>query len=459
MTFRIGECSSCGATYKLPASFAADQARCKNCGGVVQIGKAGASAPLKPAPPVPATRPAGATAVRAPAQPPAKKKHEGPSMKERLLAQRQAAGATHGAAAKPSPPVDRTHGAKSVKSTTYTPAAKGTSKAASPRAGTAIAAAAPVEPGPGASPQAKPAGSRTRSSRRGASEASEDGGRAGGRRHAPKKKEPPILGFIAAVVLLVGISGGAYWYLTQEPGPDAAAAPETKVAMAADATQDSPSGSSGEGASSVEDVTSGAEDGADGGQAPIAAAADEAAAAAKPKPVKAPPGDPASVDLSLIPQYGPIAGCSPARFAELEELAATMVDPEAGAAGNRAKLALLESGKEAFPVIFNALKAQDLTSEDGFRNADACQRALQELCNGRNFGWKYESQEPDTFHYFDKKVIVSWSKAWEQAKDNDGAWAKLAKLDQVEGAAPAAEETKKAADEATEDALDKLDDL
>jgi hypothetical protein len=82
---------------------------------------------------------------------------------------------------------------------------------------------------------------------------------------------------------------------------------------------------------------------------------------------------------------------------------------------------------------------------------------LTELCNGNNFGWKYPSQEPEEFHYFDKKVIVAWSKAWEQAKDDDGAWAKLAKLDNQD-APPGKAESKKI-DEATEDALDKLDDL
>ena len=68
---------------------------------------------------------------------------------------------------------------------------------------------------------------------------------------------------------------------------------------------------------------------------------------------------------------------------------------------------------------------------------------------------KYPSQEPEKFHYFDKKVILSWSKAWDQAKDNDGAWAKLAKLDKVDKA----EEPEEEMDGETEDALDALDDL
>ncbi len=39
MSYRIGTCSSCGASFKVPASFAADRARCKTCSGVVEIGE------------------------------------------------------------------------------------------------------------------------------------------------------------------------------------------------------------------------------------------------------------------------------------------------------------------------------------------------------------------------------------------------------------------------------------
>ena len=37
MSHRIGECSACGAVFKLPASFAHDQARCTKCGGVTEF--------------------------------------------------------------------------------------------------------------------------------------------------------------------------------------------------------------------------------------------------------------------------------------------------------------------------------------------------------------------------------------------------------------------------------------
>ena len=446
MTFRIGECSSCGASYKLPASFTADRAKCKNCGGVVEIGQAGAPGPSKgAAPPIPAQKPAGAAAAAS--QP--KKKREGPSMKERLLAQRQAEQAKQAAAA---PKVTSRAASKT------TP--KGATKAAAPAAGKA---------GTSGSRRSRPAGSRSRSSRRaGDDEDQEDGGgRAGRRRHAPPKKKLPVLGFVVAVVLLIAVGGGSWWFLNKETATTDksdevnAAGSGAEVASTDGGTTPDGDGGAGDGTEEPGELT---DDTTGSGDADISIAdgnamiGDEGETEAAPKPIKkeAPAGDPDSVDLTAIADFGPIAGCGASRFAELQELAATMVDPMAGAASTRAVKSLVESGKEAFPVVFNALKAQDLTTEDGFRNADLAQRTLMDICNGSNFGWKYPSQEPDTFHYFDKKVIVSWSKAWDQAKDNDGAWAKLAKLDKID--APETP-TKEVVDDATEDALDSLDGL
>jgi hypothetical protein len=423
MTFRIGECSSCGASYKLPESFTASRAKCKKCGGVVEIGKTGGQAPASSAPPVPARKPGKAAASGR--QP--KQKREGPTMKERLLAQRREEEAKQKASAGSAP---------------------SKTKASSVKAAAPAAAKADTK----GSGRSRPSGGRTRSSRRNRDEqGGEDG--AGRRRQAPQKKQPPILAFSAAMVLLLGIGGGSYWFLNK--GDDA-----TEEAELAKTSADDGLEVLGSNILSAADTVLGQASATEGGDATDASDNDpepiEAEVKAeKPKKKPARAGDPDSVDLTAIADFGPIAGCGEERFAELQELAATMVDPMAGAAGNRAKRTLLEAGKESFPVIYNALKAQDLTDDDGFRNADVCQKALEELCNGNNFGWKYPSQEPDKFHYFDKKVIVSWSKAWDKAKDNDGAWAKLAKLDKVDTPA----ETEEVIDDETEDALDALDDF
>jgi len=75
MDYRTGKCSQCGAEYKIPASFAHNQARCKECGGVVHIGAKGsrrAKTAGAPAPgPALASPPAPRPKVEAPSPAPA----------------------------------------------------------------------------------------------------------------------------------------------------------------------------------------------------------------------------------------------------------------------------------------------------------------------------------------------------------------------------------------------------
>lgn len=442
MSFRIGQCSSCGASYKLPASFEADQARCKNCGGVVQIGKAGEPAPSAAAPPVPAKKPAAA------ATPKPKPKRSGPSMKERLIAERKAAEA----AEKKSPAAPKRAAGKAsaapVKAATAKRVASPAKSAATPKTGAA-----------------KRSASGSRRSARGKSDESADSGssRSGRRRAAPEKKKSPM-GAIIGVVALLAIGGGAFFFMNQDSGTD----PDEVNAAGENAEDVAENGTDG-GEPTLEDSTTGEENSStdsatsdepeaaapeltDEEKAAAATAAEAAASAKAAKDAAA--NDPASVDLTAIADFEPFAGTSPDRVLELEDWTTTMMDPMAGAAGNRAKKKLVDAGREAMPIIINALKRLDLTDDDGFRSADVSQKALQEICNGNNFGWKYPSQEPDRFHLFDKKVIRSWTQAWAKAATDDDYWAKLAKLDSVEAAASEEPE-----EEAVDDALDALDDF
>ena len=86
MSHRVGICSSCGANYKVPADFAADKAKCKACGGVVEIG---AVVEDPPPPPVPA-KPVRKAEPEVVEHVPSGKKGDGPSMMEKLRAKRQA---------------------------------------------------------------------------------------------------------------------------------------------------------------------------------------------------------------------------------------------------------------------------------------------------------------------------------------------------------------------------------
>ena len=92
MAHRIGVCQSCRARFQIPASFAPNRAKCRNCGGVVQIGPAeGAPAPAPIAAPAspprapeprvqtPAPAPVPAPASISPKPPPPARETTGPA--------------------------------------------------------------------------------------------------------------------------------------------------------------------------------------------------------------------------------------------------------------------------------------------------------------------------------------------------------------------------------------------
>ena len=67
MATRVGVCRSCGAQFRIPATFAHDRARCRTCGGVVEIGPPEGIASVAPAAPA---DPAPAPEVRRVPEPP-----------------------------------------------------------------------------------------------------------------------------------------------------------------------------------------------------------------------------------------------------------------------------------------------------------------------------------------------------------------------------------------------------
>ncbi len=67
MTDRVGVCGSCRARFQIPASFTPNRAKCRTCGGVVEITPP-TPAPRRASPPVPPA-PAPAPVVAAPPPP------------------------------------------------------------------------------------------------------------------------------------------------------------------------------------------------------------------------------------------------------------------------------------------------------------------------------------------------------------------------------------------------------
>ena len=421
MDYRPGKCSQCGAEYKIPASFEHDVARCKKCSGVVNIGAvqsdgesaAAPQAPAEKAPkamPVPAKKvargpkPAPAKAAKpAPAKPdkpakPAKpeevstrdanqkRKERGTLAKlkaARAAAEAEAASGSSGARAKPSP---------------ARPAAAAKSPAAAK-------ANAPSKTG------AARRGSRAGGSRR----SSGRSGRASGRGDKEKKGAP--MGLIAGGALVL-IAAALFLFKDSLFGggetTDAANQVSAMESNDPDATPAEPSSE------------------ASAGEEPAGDSEPEEAPPAeepkKPEETKPKVKDAASIDLSALPTLKRARGTTDEEWAEMQELMAVWMDLDAGAAGPRSGRQLAEYGRKAMPVILNHWQTFDLENNpQHMRLGDMIQKQIKDICNGSNYGWRYEGDKDRV--YFNKRVIESWNKAWLQVETSIVAWINIAKLD------------------------------
>ena len=378
MSHRLGTCSSCNAQYKVPASFQADRAKCKACGGVVEIGPVGGAAAPKPAA-KPAPK-AAAPAKPVPARP------------------------VPAAAAKPAPkPVAEEKDSVRAAAQAAAQRVRDAGRKSEPEA----------ESKAGDKPAAK-AGARSGAKARGGASGSK---RSAGRGAKKEKSKTPLL---VAVALVVVAGGGAAWFLTQggDEGPQAA----ESVAAAPEATPDDAPEAAAEAAAQ--------ESAADSTAAAEPEAKEPEAAPAETKPAEAAPADLEDLDLSVFPDEPKLPGTSDGDWVEIQAWTASFFDPNAGAAGNRARGKLFERGREAFPAVINAMKRLDFSTDDGFRAGDLAQRFLMDVCNGQNFSWKYGQEPADVL--FNKKVVRSWIKAWEQGRESPKAWAKLTKSDEAD---------------------------
>jgi hypothetical protein len=396
MEARIGTCGSCNAKFKVPATFTADKAKCKKCGGVVTF-EARAEPAAQPAPkavPVPARVPSAKPAAPAPAPAAA------------APAPRLAVAAT----AKPAGDALRTKVAATaarVQASSASQAAPATATKAAAGASTATA---------------------SRGAQRAGQRAHEPSSRAGRRTESKRKSKQVTPGMIVGmVVVLVALVAGGFFLFgrggdkaanaaeggTNTAGlgePGRAAAPQ-QPAPAPEATPEAPAEETAQKEPAKEDV------------------------AAPAKPVK--PVEPEQVVLldlvAELPELEPVAGTDPALVEEMKGWMAEYVDPFSGAAGSRAGKRLQEQGKAAFPIIINAFRRLDFTTEDGFRAGDLTQKLLERICNGRNFDWHYPASGTDVLEpkdvLFNQKVVRNWYNIWIEAKDDEAKWLKLIKKD------------------------------
>jgi len=173
----------------------------------------------------------------------------------------------------------------------------------------------------------------------------------------------------------------------------------------------------------------------------------------KPKPVSIrKEKDPMDVDLDALADFPATAGCSAEEWSSLQEDAALLIDPLAGAAGGRAGKRLTKAGFSAVPAIINIMKTLDFGTDQGQKDGDLMQRKLSEIHNGKNFEWKYTTQPND--NYFNRRVTELWHKTWDKYRGDEAGWLKFTGLDK-EGQAPSED----SGDDLSTDELDALDDI
>lgn len=453
MKFRVGKCGSCGATFKVPASFGGDKAKCKACGtGVVAIG------------------PVESDEEEVEEYKPSGKKKDGPSMMEKLRAERAAA------EAKPKPVPAKKPAAK--KATAKPAAAKPAAKkpaAAKPAAakkparpvakGAASKADEPKKAGASARPTRAGAGKSSRSSarraggtraRRGGDDDEEEGtGRRG--RAAQKKKSPaPIIG----VVVLALIASVAAFQMMGGDDAESTSAGEQDVATAG------VDGSSGADTAAADGATedTAAEDVTEAETEPEAPEATEDAPEEAPAPPKkvtesTPDSevDPNEIDLGAFSPLEKDPECSDEEWTRIQELAILMADEWSPRDAADARDELCAIGRFAYPAMVNEFLKLDLTSEEGHREGDFFQKSMEQLLGGRNYGWKYDfDAEPNKTALFNKKVVRNYYNTASKIAGKPNAWNDLSKNPLNTGSAQEKEEE---AVDLSDDDLDDLDDL
>ena len=176
---------------------------------------------------------------------------------------------------------------------------------------------------------------------------------------------------------------------------------------------------------------------------------EETAPAEEPVTPTEPDTGPDLTDTEAFPRFGAPAGVSEDDWAAVQKDVDLIIDPLAGAKGNRALKRVVESSKPGFAAIVNRMLDLDYSTEQGYRDGDVLQRGLEQIANGKNAGWKYSIDPADV--KFNRKVVALLYKVWNRAKDDEAYWLNYTKQD-------------KAADESegeilSDDDLDDLDDL
>jgi hypothetical protein len=100
------------------------------------------------------------------------------------------------------------------------------------------------------------------------------------------------------------------------------------------------------------------------------------------------------------------------------------------------------------------MKTLDFGTEQGQKDGDLMQRALEKIHNGKNFGWKYSTEPND--NWFNRRVVELWHKTWDKYRGDEAGWLKFTGLNK-EGQTPSGDSDDEG--DLSTDELDALDDL
>lgn len=506
MEYRQGICGDCNAEYQLSPTFSADKAKCKKCGGAVAVGpvqerpdpvptkshtgsSAGASSAPKPKPvptksPKPTSSPQAAPpkkVVEVPEEAP-RKRREGPTMKEKLLARRKADSEAEESTETPAPKTRKAQAARPSAGSTHP---KGGKKTAGSRAGSKSSAGGSSTRRSSTSKSSTRSGTRSKSSRRGEDDDDEGSARPGRRTRGKQKSMSPgmMIGSLVVLVVLViamfFVMGGDDPVSTENDTQVVATGEGTQVAGSGGATPDSNTGDEPAGGAPEEDTpaevvpdqpaepkepegpateTSQIPRNGITGRFNVYMLSKQPKGATKYPDELYVPTDPAEPKLATFEPFGVPPGVQESEWIEIMDLARMMIDPDAGAAGTKAAVALEKKGKIAFPAVINVMLNLDFADPEGNMAGDFCQRSLMNIANGMNVGWYHDFRvEPNKTAIQNSRCVeVLYEKVWKRELKEPGYFERYAKIDEMKKRddAPASEGNDGALDNELGDELD-----
>jgi hypothetical protein len=343
-----------------------------------------------------------------------KKKGEGPSMREQILARKRAEAQASSAPEAPE------------------------------------AEAAPEKPAAKASSRPKRSGSGRSSAKRSDSDGAEGEGRSKRtRRERPQKKKSPVPLIATGVILIAAVAAGVVFL----GGGDDEAPGETTgtdtVANAASAEGASDGTAAPEAGGSAGDAAAGdgeATAAGAGSAAPEGEAGASSVAAAPEEPKKKPkPAASEPVDLTALEPFGKPDGVTSEQWTKLQEDAEMFFDVDAGAAGGRARRRLEEAGQPAWPAILNEMIKLDPGKPDDNEQGMLAQRALN-AARGSQTSQAFDWRTPDDGVLseknlrYNRKLIKALYDSWAAVVVDPSHWGRI---DKAEAAAEAKADTEK----------------